>query len=368
VLYISAKGQAWYIDFGAGLLLFIVSVVMYTRYIDDFQSAEKGSLDILIKEADAVSSSLILPGFPNGWDNSSVVRAGIADMQRVNSTKLAYLMSMGSDSAKSRLSTAYNFYVFFEDRGSSVINIAGICGAGYTLNSTFASKSAYYFPSPNHSIFYNISQKAIQPDLYSSSDLNLLLDRIGNYSLVVLEYPSFDAASFAAAKPKIENYVSGGGKVVLTGQVGQVPGLNFLGCGFFKKAQQLYADRNSTVNSSDDYFRLFGGQNIVFGQAYYLQNTTAVNFSVLSSFTSDNSIAISKWKFGNGTAYYFSDFDASLGNVPFRDYAALGAGYLMGGNCNPADTSGIAGTKLVKDERYLIYGGEVVKMVVYLWA
>ena len=56
----STKAQAWYMDFAIALLLFIFTLVVYFSYTTNFQSQDKGDLDIMLTDAKAISSSLVL--------------------------------------------------------------------------------------------------------------------------------------------------------------------------------------------------------------------------------------------------------------------------------------------------------------------
>ena len=81
-------------DFAIALLLFTFTLVVYFSYTNNFQKQEKGGLDIMLTDAKAISSSLVLSGYPASWSNTTVIRIGIADDQRINATKLKYFKQM----------------------------------------------------------------------------------------------------------------------------------------------------------------------------------------------------------------------------------------------------------------------------------
>ena len=64
-----SKAQAWYTDFAVALLLFIFTLVVYFSYINNVQREEKSGLDVVIKDAKAISSALILIGYPINLTN-----------------------------------------------------------------------------------------------------------------------------------------------------------------------------------------------------------------------------------------------------------------------------------------------------------
>jgi len=170
-------------------------------------------------------------------------------------------------------------------------------------------------------------------------------------------------------KDKIENFTSTGGIFMISGEMTTSQGENLVGVDFFKKSGQSESDRNSTVNNTDKYLALTVGENIVFRQAYYVENTSnALDFKQIATFNLDQRNALSKWKFGNGTVYFFSDFDVSYFNGDFVNVVKEAAKALIEGTCYPINISTVVSPKkLVKTERYLTYNSKVVKMVTYLW-
>ena len=120
--------------------------------------------------------------------------------------------------------------------------------------------------------------------------------------------------------------------------------------------------------NTDQYLSFVKGANIIFAQAYYVENTTSSSgFLEIVTFNQDGKNAVSGWKYGNGTVYFFSDFDVPYFNGNFVDVIEDAAKAIVGGTCNPINLTGIAPKKLVKTERYTTYNSKIVKMVVYVW-
>ena len=129
----NSKGQAWYADFAIGLLLFFFTLVIYIGYNDNFQKQNMGELNNMITDARAVSSSLILSGYPSDWNSSTVVRIGISDDQRLNATKLLRFSALNYTLTKRIFATPYEYFVFFANNKGEVLNVSGVCGVGSPL-------------------------------------------------------------------------------------------------------------------------------------------------------------------------------------------------------------------------------------------
>ena len=130
------KAQAWYADFAIGLLLFFFTTVIYFGYTDNFQKQDRSELSDMLTDARAVSSSLILSGYPNDWNGSTVVRIGISDDQRLNATKLQLFSALNYTLTKRRFATPYEYFVFFANNKGEVLNVSGVCGVGSPLVNT----------------------------------------------------------------------------------------------------------------------------------------------------------------------------------------------------------------------------------------
>src|SRR3989344_5134525 len=163
----NSKAQAWYMDFAIAMLLFTFTLIVYFGYTNNVQNQDKGDLDLMIKDAKSISNSLALEGFPKDWDNASVVRIGISDDQHLNSTKLKKLKQMNYTSARRKFATIFDFFVYFTNEKNEVLNIKGVCGAGYPLiNTTFNIKSAYYYSDPSDDFLKDFMIDTFAADVY----------------------------------------------------------------------------------------------------------------------------------------------------------------------------------------------------------
>ena len=117
---------------------------------------------------------------------------------------------------------------------------------------------------------------------------------------------------------------------------------------------------------------LNAGSKITFVQAYDVENDTSspvpvLELTTLASFDNDNKNAIAKWKYGNGTVYFFSDFDVSYFNGNFINAIEEAAKGFVEGICAPINVTIAGPKKLVKTERYLSHNSKIVRMVLYVW-
>ena len=120
-------------DFIIALLLFTFTVAVYFSYTNNFQTEDQGEINSMISDAKAISSSLTLSGYPSSWDNTTVIRIGIADDQRINATKLKNFKQLNYSLTKKKFGTVYDYFVFFVGNNGSILNISDVCGVGSPL-------------------------------------------------------------------------------------------------------------------------------------------------------------------------------------------------------------------------------------------
>ncbi|MBI2651934.1 hypothetical protein HYX00_00590, partial [Candidatus Woesearchaeota archaeon] len=343
-------------------------------YTTNFQKQEKGELDVMLTDAKAISSSLALSGYPNDWDNTTVIRIGIADEQKVNATKVKTFDKLDYPTTKKRFGTIFDYFVFFVNDKGEVLNINGICGVGYWLiNTSYNIKSAYYYQDDDDDFLKNFMSQTFKADIYFKDQTNDiyglygLISNLSKYSFVMMEHPLLSGGDFSDYKPKFENFSSRGGLLMISGELASPSTNNMVGVDFKKRSGQSESERVAIVNNTDPLLSLTIGQSMVFAQYYYVKNTSAIDFKIIATFNQTDDKAIAKWEYGNGTVYFFSDFDVSNFNGNFVDLVQEAAKSFVESTCNPINITGINLKKLVKTERYLNYNSKVVKMIVYVW-
>lgn len=355
-------------DFAVGLLLFTFTLVVYFSYTNNFQSQDKGSLDLMLKDAKSISSSLALEGYPDDWSNLTAIRIGIADDQKVNATKVKRLKQLNYATGKKKFATSYDYFVYFVNSNGDVLNINGVCGSGYPLiNLTYNIKSAYYYQDPDDSFMLNFMSNTFKADIYED-DIDGLVASLSEYNFLVMEHPLLSGGEFSTNKAKLENYSSNGGLLMISGELAAPATNTMAGADFNKKSGQSQSQRTAIVNNTDEALSLNVGDSMAFAQYYYIQNNSeAANVVRIATFNQTDDNAIAKWKYGNGTVYFFSDFDVSNFNGDFMDIVQNGAGSMTEGTCTSVNMTGISAKDIVKTERYLTYNSKIVKMIVYVW-
>ena len=366
-------------DFAIALLLFTFTVAVYFSYTNNFQKDEHGDLNSIISDAKAISSSLTLSGYPSNWDNTTVIRIGIADEQRINATKLKNFKNLNYSQTKKKFGTAYDYFVFFTNNNGDVLNLRGICGVGsQNILASYNIKSAYYYQDPSDSFLKNFMNQTFYADIYFKDTANDiyglygLISNLSKYGFVVMEHPLISPSNFDNYQDKLENFTSNWGYLMISGELVGSKNGDLVGATFIKKQGQSSAQRTAIVNNTDQYLSLTIGQSMTFNQYYYVENNTAspsptADFTVIAIYNQTDDNAIARWQYGNGTVYFFSDFDVSNFNGNFVNIVEDVAKSLIQGTCKPINITSIPKQKLVKTERYLNYNSQVVKMVVYVW-
>ena len=124
------KAQAIYLDFIIGLIILILVIALYFKYLPRATAREETALQEMDMDAKSIASSLMTAGLPPDWDAGTVQRIGIVEMDnRLNSTKLLRLANMSYNDAKVLLGVSRDYYGYFQ-KNAHVLNISGICGFG----------------------------------------------------------------------------------------------------------------------------------------------------------------------------------------------------------------------------------------------
>jgi hypothetical protein len=247
-----------------------------------------------------------------------------------------------------------------------------------SVNTSYNIKSAYYYQDPADSFLKDFMATTFKADIYfddnpiNLDDIDALISNLSKYRFLVMEHPLLTGGNFNDFKDDFENYSSRGGLFMISGELADPSTNKMVGVEFKKKTGQSESERTAIVNDTDQYLSLTVGESIVFVQYYYVVNDTssavpALELKTIATFNQTDDKAIAKWKYGNGTVYFFSDFDVSFFNGDFVNVVEEVAKGLVGGTCNPINVTNINKEKLVKIERYLNYNSQIVKMIVYLW-
>ncbi|MBI2208846.1 hypothetical protein HYU50_05105 [Candidatus Woesearchaeota archaeon] len=368
------KSQMWFTDFVVGTLIFTFMLIIYYTYTVNISKQDSLTARDLLLDVESVSSSLLLGGFPDNWNNGTVQSIGVTNSnQRLNRTKFLNFEELPYNKTKKLFGTVYDYFVFFTDEDSNITSVEGICGIGDPeINSSYDIRSAYYYDNPGDSFLKDFMVNSLDADVYSEEsgyeDFDALVDNINNYGFVVIEHPMLQTSVFNDNKGEIENFAANGGLLMLSGEIVSAQGKEMVGVEFYKKSGQSESNRNATVVAEDEFLAFSVGENIIFRQAYYVENQAgAENFTEIVEFNEDGKAAVARWSYGNGGVFYFSDMDTDYFAGDFVDEVT--DAILEWGNfrCNPITLGNIQYENLVKIERVVIYDSKPVKMVIYLW-
>lgn len=364
------KSQIWFTDFAIGLFIFILVLITYYGYTTNASKAGSGAVKDMLGASEAISSSLLLGGFPDNWTNVTAVKVGLTNgKQEINETKLSRLKDVNYTVAKRMLGSAYDFFMFFENSDGDIINIGTECG--YGSSEVNVSKSfklgAYYHQGSGDLMEDEIAalRQKLGIDIYENwASADAMLNNISEYDFVLMENPKFSSAQVA----DLEEYASSGGskanpvKLFLSNEIRNNDG-SILGVDYEKRTGGgQCSSQIATVINEDLFFSLHIGDTIDPVDCHYVTGeiTTIAQFP-------DGKASIAKWQFGNGTIYYFSDFDVSyVGNLQDNVKEGLESS-IVGCGASGNITFEIDYDDVVKTERHVIFKSKPAKMVLYLW-
>jgi len=124
------KGQVWTVDFILGLVLFILTLILGIKIILDTYSPTE--YNKTYRDAVHLSDAIVSSGYPSGWDSSNVVIPGVAENNRINTTKLDQFSDLNYSRAKSLLHVQADF-IFFIRNSTHTID-TGECIYGFNLS------------------------------------------------------------------------------------------------------------------------------------------------------------------------------------------------------------------------------------------
>lgn len=383
----------WFTDFVIGMLVFSLILIAFYMHTANISKQDALTAKSLVSDAESISSSLLLEGFPKDWDNDTVRSIGITNNdQRINKTKFLNLKQLPYDETKKLFGTVYDYVLFFVNESGDVQNIEGFCGTGMReVNFTYDLRSAYYYAGscgfPCEEYLKNFMEEIFQADVYYDknngatvgvNDQSALMNNINNYDFVAIEHPTWPDADFnnfvAAAVPWLNN----GGVLFLGGEMGNSQNSDGFGVTFKKISGTSVSDRLATVVNDDPFVIFKERDNIIFRQAFYIVddgigedmidiarfNETWVEFDDIKA---NGKIALARWPYGAGKVLFFSDFDANYLAGDFQEIIENSARRWSNAICLPVNISNIGRENLARFERMLIYDSDIVKMVVYLW-
>ena len=383
------KAQIWFTDFVIGILIFSFALISYYTYTTNISKQDTSAMDQLVTDIKTVSTSLTTEGFPSDWNANTVIRIGFTDnSNRIDNTKFDEFNKIDYNKTKKLLGTIYDYFLFFVNESGDVQNVEGYCGTGLgTVNVSLDINAAYYYENDDGEQFLKSYMVEEEFDAIpycdggpKCSDLSFtdFIAEINNYDFVVVEHPAWSTSDFNSFESVANPWLLGGG-ILFAG--GQLPASNqheAFGVEFNKKSGQSESDRLSTVVNEDEFISFNLADNIIFTQAYYIEDVSiGANLKDIARFNgswiefddikANGDISLARWPRGNGKMLFFSDFDADYLAGDFQTILEGSANKWANAACLPISLTGIDFNNLVKADRMVIHNSKLLKMVLYLW-
>ncbi len=386
------KAQMWFTDFVIATFIFSFMLIGYYAYTTNISNRDSIVLGDLISDAESMSSSLLLSGFPDDWDTTNVQSIGITNNnQRINRTKFNEFMKIGYNRSKKLFGTTYDYILYFLNESGDIQNVEGFCGTGNPLvNISYNITAAYYYKGPGNDDFLkNFMESQFNADVYydssegagASEDLDALINNINNYGVIVLEAPEWSVGNeYNPFRAVAEPWVEAGGFLMISGELVSGQKKEMVGVAYEKDAGLSSPQEHATVVNEDEYLDFDLGESLIFDQGFTVEDAAtappAVNFKDVVRFNEsdiefddilDNKIAIARWNYGEGKVFFFSDFDTSYLAGDFQELLEASTKKWIGAMCLPINIDNIKKENLVRVERLLIYNSKPIKMVLYVW-
>tara|TARA_Y100000310_G_scaffold255534_2_gene263036 strand:- start:1143 stop:2240 length:1098 start_codon:yes stop_codon:yes gene_type:complete len=356
------KAQMWFGDFVIAMIIASLMLVSYYAYTTNISKQDSVVLNDLVSDSKLVSSSFLSGGFPDEWNNATVKRIGLTnDNYRINESKLRRLSELSYEQSKKILGTVHDFFVFFEDEDKNLIPIGTECGYGdANVSANKNYKLAAYFNQGENQMEDEMDEleQKLGIDIYRDwSSANDMFNNISTYDFVLMENPKFSTSQAS----KMEDYVSSKGFVFISESMLNPNTGNVLGVDYNKRNCKK-AFENVSIIHDDLFLTLKVGDYLIPEDCPYISGSV----TTIGQFK-DGTISIAKWDYGNGSVYYFSDFDVEfVGDLQGSIKDAFEASIL---SCDKSSAITVNATydSLVKTERFLIFDSQPAKMVLYLF-
>ncbi|MBW2975190.1 hypothetical protein KY366_05725 [Candidatus Woesearchaeota archaeon] len=132
---LTKRSQIWSIDLMIAAVIFLTALLFFFRYSINNINPENREIDNLLLESKLISSYLVSEGYPPGWTAGDVTLIGLTDgNMELDPDKVESFKALSYPESRKLLSTAHDYYVFFEDKDNNTISIKGVewIGKDYT--------------------------------------------------------------------------------------------------------------------------------------------------------------------------------------------------------------------------------------------
>lgn len=128
------KAQVFVQDIVISLVIMTIIFVIYVSYYSNQNFRGENIEQDLISEAKTLTDYLTSTGYPQEWNESSVVIIGFSDIDNsISKEKLGMFTNMTKneyEKTKFLLRTKYDYIIFFRDYYGNILNISGEKFAG----------------------------------------------------------------------------------------------------------------------------------------------------------------------------------------------------------------------------------------------
>lgn len=112
--------QVWFLDFMAGLFIFLVVVIFYYNYYENMDDEVDTAWNEMVVDSKTISSSLMSEGYPIDWSRTNVDRIGLSNNNfRLNESKLIEFLQMEYNTTQKIFATRFEYYFFLEDKNDN---------------------------------------------------------------------------------------------------------------------------------------------------------------------------------------------------------------------------------------------------------
>jgi len=205
------------------------------------------------------------------------------------------------------------------------------------------------------------------------------LSDINNYDFIVVEHPTWSTSDFNTFESVTNLWLQNGGILFVGGQLPSSNQQEAFNVEFNKISGQAERDRLSTVVNEDEFVGFNLADNIIFRQAYYIEDVSVgANLKDIARFNgtwvefedikANGDIALARWPLNEGKILFFSDFDADYLAGNFQEILEASAQKWANAVCLPINITNLKRDNLVRTNRLVIYNSNQLKMVFYLWS
>jgi hypothetical protein len=328
---LSTKGQVIWMDYVMALFIFLLTLSLFFKTIENTMPEDENGVNYLKNEANGVAKSLMSKGFPNDWNSTNVKKIGFLEDNSLSKIKAYEYEQIEFANQKTILGIKHNFSFFFINGTENIKNIGGICSLGNNINSIPNNKLAYYSNLPE----INLPEATF----FNTTNENLLFSNITNFTLIVLEDPNFSEQSKITA---LENFTKNGNKIILSGDLG----LNGFNITFNDSI-------GNNINLTKEIKGIKKGDFNISHEDYILGNFTTFAKNEF------NKTTIASFDYENGSVFYFANL--SIPNINHFIKTEIN------GNCSQISYNSIPTKTLAKSQRITIIDDEIATLMVLTW-